>query len=252
MTRLLSGSPAVVAHRGNSSVAPQNTLAAFEAAAAADADAIEIDVQLSADGAVVVIHDATVDATTDGSGAVDALSLAELRALDAGSWRSEAFAGQRIPTLDDVLDVLRRHPRTDLLIEFKGPWAADDVRAATGAVTAAGLADRVVVQSFERSTVAALRDVAPDLPRALLIVVPDDDVVAVCADLGAVACNPPVAAVKADPGLVGRLHDAGLRVIVWTANDPREWQTLTTNSVDAIITDRPDRLRGWLEARAAS
>ncbi|WP_255371675.1 glycerophosphodiester phosphodiesterase family protein [Cellulosimicrobium sp. CUA-896] len=92
------GTPLVVAHRGNSAVAPQNTLAAFEAAWRGGAGSIELDVQLTADGQVVVIHDDTVDATTDGTGALAGLRLADVRALDAGSWFSPAFVGQRVPT----------------------------------------------------------------------------------------------------------------------------------------------------------
>ena len=111
----------VVAHRGNSAVAPQNTLAAFEAAWRAGADCVEMDVQLTADGRVVVIHDDTVDATTDGTGAVSSYTLAEIRSLDAGAWFSPAYAGQRVPTFDEVVAFLRRRD-IDLLLEFKDAW----------------------------------------------------------------------------------------------------------------------------------
>ncbi|WP_276313690.1 glycerophosphodiester phosphodiesterase [Antribacter gilvus] len=251
-TRLLSpaATPAVVAHRGNSSVAPQNTLAALEAACRAGADAVEIDVRLSADGVPLVLHDDSVDATTDGTGLVAALSAERLRELDAGAWFSPAFAGQRVPTFDDVLALLARHPRTDLLLELKDTWPPDAVRSLTEAIVAAGFAERVLVQSFWPDTVAALRDAAPHLPRGLLVAYEPGGLLAVCAGLGVVACNPSARMVATDPGLVARLQAAGLRVMVWTENDPAAWAALCGAgggpAVDAIITDRPDHLAGWL------
>ncbi|WP_240643797.1 glycerophosphodiester phosphodiesterase [Antribacter gilvus] len=246
--------PVVVAHRGNSSLAPQNTVAALDAAWRAGAGAIEIDVQLSADGVVVVIHDDTVDSTTDGSGAVADLTLAELRALDAGSWFSSHHAGERIPTLSEVLAFVAAHPGTDLLLELKDAWTVPEAALVTTAVDEAGLADRVVVQSFWPDTVAALRDAAPHLPRGLLVSEEHPEAVALAGDLGVVCCNPSVAmATDPDADLVARLHAQGLRVMVWTADEPEEWAALLGTDggtgVDAIITDRPDRLAGWLAGR---
>lgn len=242
--------PAVIAHRGNSWIAPQNTMAAFESAWRADADVVEVDIQLAADGGIVVIHDDTVDATTDGSGEVRAMTLPELRALDAGSWFSPAFAGQRIPTLGEVLTFLVDRPGTDLLLELKDVWSPDDAARVTGAIVAAGLADRVVVQSFYPQTVAALRDAAPGLRRGLLIERHHDGLAAGCAELGVMTCNPSVELVLGDADLVPSLRAAGLQVMVWTADDVAEWEALTAVGVDAIITDRPDRLAGWLASRA--
>jgi glycerophosphoryl diester phosphodiesterase len=247
-----ASSPVVVAHRGNSSVAPQNTLAALESAWRAQAHAVEIDVQLSADGEVVVIHDDTVDATTDGTGAVGRMPLAALRGLDAGVTFSPAYAGQRVPTFAEVLDLLAGRPGTDLLLELKGSWVDDDARRVTDAIDAAGLADRVVVQSFHPETVAALRDVAPHLPRGWLVHQEWDRLLEVAAELAVVTCNPYVGMVLDDPTLVRRLHDAGLRVMTWTANDAQQWAGVLAAGVDAVITDRPDRLAGWLEGRATA
>ncbi|MBE1874382.1 glycerophosphodiester phosphodiesterase [Myceligenerans sp. TRM 65318] len=241
--------PAVVAHRGNSSVAPQNTLAAIEAACRAGADAVEIDLQRTADGAAVIIHDDVVDATTDGHGAVARLSLVQLRALDAGRWFGPAYAGQRVPLLAEVLEILVRYPSTHLLLELKGVWAPAEIRGVTTAIDDAGLGERVLVQSFWPDTVAAARDVAPHLERGLLLAYEPPDVLDVCAGLGVAACNPSAEMVRRDPGIVTRLHRAGLRVMVWTENDPSGWSHLCEvddgAGVDAIITDRPDRLLGW-------
>lgn len=239
----------VVAHRGNSSVAPQNTLAAFEAAWRAGAGSIEIDVQLTADGQVVVIHDDTLDATTSGSGPVGGTDLARVRSLDAGAWFAPAYAGQRVPTFAEVVDLLLRRPGIDLLLEVKGAWTAEQVRGVTEPVLAAGLADRVVVQSFWPETVAALREAAPELRRGLLVFEVRDDLLDLCAELGVTACNPYGLLLVQDPGLVDRLHAAGLQVMVWTLDEPEHWAAAVALGVDAIITDRPDRLVGWLAAR---
>jgi len=239
----------VVAHRGNSSVAPQNTLAAFEAAWRAGADSIELDVQLTADGEVVVIHDDTLDATTDGSGRVDGLPLAGVLAVDAGSWFAPAYAGQRVPTFAEVVDLLVTRPGIDLLLEVKGDWGPDDVRKVTEPVLRAGLTDRVIGQSFWPSTVASLQKVAPDLRRGLLVAETSEDLLAVCAELGVMTCNPAGTVLLAQPGLVAELHDAGLEVMVWTLNEPEQWALALEIGVDAVITDRPDRLRGWLAGR---
>ncbi|WP_264029472.1 glycerophosphodiester phosphodiesterase [Cellulosimicrobium sp. SH8] len=246
------GRPLVVGHRGNSSVAPQNTLAAFEAAARAGADAIELDVHLTADRQVVVLHDDVVDETTDGTGRVDGLTLAEVRALDAGSSFSRAFAGQRVPTFQEAARLVAARPGLGLLVELKGVWTVEDTLLVTKQVDDAGLAGRVLVQSFWPPTVAALRDAAGHLDRALLLALHPDslgELVSVCADLGVVACNPEVALLAHEPGLVDTLHEAGLRVHVWTANTTDEWDDLLVQGVDGIMTDRPDRLTGWLDAR---
>jgi len=242
--------PAVIAHRGYSAVAPQNTLAAVEAACRAGADAVEIDLQPTADGVGAVIHDETVDATTDGTGKVSALTAAEVLGLDAGSPFSPAFSGQHVPTLDDVLGVLARHPGTDLLLELKGSWTAHQAERVAATIAAAGFDHRVLVQSFWPGTVATVRDVAPHLPGGLLVSFDPPGLLR----LGVAACNPSVATVANSPRLVSRLHSAGLRVMSWTANDPAAWTTLVSADdgagVDAVITDRPERFTGWLAGRA--
>ncbi|KGM12702.1 glycerophosphodiester phosphodiesterase [Cellulomonas bogoriensis] len=240
----------VIAHRGNSSVAPQNTLAALEAAWRAGAHAVEIDVQLTGDGQVVVLHDETLDATTDGTGEVASTDLRAIRALDAGGWFSPAYSGQRVPTFGEVVQLLETRPGTDLLLEVKGSWSVDQVRLVTDPVLEAGLEARVVVQSFWPETVAALREAAPGLRRALLVVHAPPDLLQVCAELGVVACNPHGLVLAQHPDLVDRLHRAGLQVMVWTLNDPEDWATALAMGVDAVITDRPDRMVGWLAARA--
>lgn len=240
--------PLVVAHRGNSSVAPQNTLAAIEAAARAGADLVEVDVQRTADGHVVVLHDDTVDATTDGTGPVAAMTLVQVRALDAGSWFSSAYTGQRVPTFDELLALLARHPGLGLLLELKGAWDQQQARRVTDALAAGGPA-RCVVQSFDAGTVAALRAADPRLPRGLLV--EEAGTERECAGLDAVACNPDGRLLLADSAFVARQHEAGRQVMVWTLDEPWMWTHALDLGVDAIITNRPDRLRGWLDGLTA-
>ncbi|WP_277208291.1 glycerophosphodiester phosphodiesterase [Isoptericola croceus] len=244
--------PRVVAHRGNSEVAPQNTLAAFEAARRSGAHGVELDVRLTADGQAVVIHDDTVDATTDGTGALDRMSLDQVRALDAGRWFAPAFTGQRVPTFAEVADLLSGWPEVDLLLELKGVWSAEQVRPLLETAVAAGLRERTVGQSFWPETVEALREADPGLRRGLLVLAADDDLLARCAALDVEMCNPIGSMLEHEPDLVRRFHEAGLRTAVWTLNEPAQWEAAVRLGVDQIITDRPDRLAGWLAGRSAA
>ncbi|MGC0273756.1 glycerophosphodiester phosphodiesterase [Pseudactinotalea sp. Z1739] len=241
--------PLVIAHRGDSMVAPENTLPAFAAAVRGGADMIEIDLHCSADGEGVVIHDATVDRTTDASGAVADLDAAEIGRFDAGSWFDPAFGGVRIPLFGEILDLLGRSPGTELLLELKDPWPAGPLGQVLADLQAAGLADRVIVQSFFPDVLTTVRRAAPDVRMGFLSSRFDDEVVTLSRHLGAVACNPAFTRVLEDPGLVTRAHRAGLQVMVWTANEVAQWERLVAAGVDGIITDRPDRLRGFLDYR---
>ncbi|WP_345713639.1 glycerophosphodiester phosphodiesterase [Kineococcus glutinatus] len=246
-------SPLVIAHRGYSAVAPENTLAAFEAALRCGADMVETDVHPAADGSVVLMHDADVDATTGGHGRIADLDAGALAALDAGAWFSPAFGGQRVPLLADLLDLLAEHPGAQLLLELKQEWTPAQVRTAIDVVRRAAAVDQVVVQSFEMSTLAHVRDVAPEVRRAALLDAPATDALAqgraLRRDLGVLACNPGVASLVARPAAVDELHEAGLEVWPWTVDAPALWRFLLAAEVDGVITNRPDGLRGWLQAR---
>lgn len=243
--------PTVYAHRGASSAAPENTLVSDEVARRAGAEWIENDVQPSKDGVPYVLHDDTVDRTTDGTGRIRDLTAGQLDALDAGSWFAPVYAGARLPTLAAQLEDLRTRGGR-LLLEIKGPHTRDEVARIVREVRDHGMADRVLVQSFEVDALRHTRELAPELPLGLLRATLDTDPVATARDLGLAAYNPSDDALSARPDVVRELHTAGVAVNVWTVDQPARWKALTAAGVDGIVTNRPAELAGWNAAWSAS
>lgn len=237
-----------VAHRGYSAVAPENTLPAFAAAVRGGATHVEFDVRTTADGVPVVIHDRTLERTTTGSGHVWELPAASLLALDAGSWFSPAYAGVRVPTLAETLDLLSPDG-PQLLLEIKPPATLDEAKAIVQLVAERGLLERTIVQSFDPEVVRLVRSVAPDVRRGLLRMRFEADTVALVQELGVVCCNPAVADVLGDPATVAELTAAGVEVMPWTANDMAAWPALAAAGVAGLITDHPAELTGWCAER---
>jgi glycerophosphoryl diester phosphodiesterase len=231
------------AHRGASAAAPANTLTAFRLAAEMGADGIELDVQLSRDGEVVVIHDFTVDCTTDGRGAVRRMTLAQLRELDAGSWFDPAFAGERIPTLQEVFDTVGH--RLLVNVEIKSlpglNWGieAEVVRL----IEDKNLVHRVIASSFNPLALRKVKHLNRNVTTALLYA-PDMPVFLRRAWLSPIAPHefrhPHHAMV--DARFMARMQQKGYRVNAWTVNEPPEMRRLLALGVDGIITDRPDLL----------
>lgn len=247
-----SARPLVVGHRGASAAAPENTMAAFRSAWQAGVRWLETDTQPSVDNVPVLIHDDDVDRTTSGTGAVRETRALDLAALDAGSWFGDRFAGERVPELSMLLGELP--PDGRVFLEIKGPHTPEQVVAILEATRASGADDRVLLQSFERDVLATVRSVSPDRAVGLLTEAWDDDPVAACRELGAVSYNPHHLLLKqqGDPAAtVAGLHAAGLAVCVWTADDPADWEYLTGIGVDAIMTNKPAELAGWLAARSS-
>ena len=232
-----------VAHRGYSAVAPENTLPALAAAGPAGATFVEFDVRTTADGVPVVIHDRTVDRTTNGTGAVWELTADEVRALDAGAWFSPAYAGVRVPLLADALEVLAG---VRLLLEIKPPATPEQVKVILAMVADRGLLGRTVVQSFDPQIVRLVRDAAPEVPRGLLRLRFEADTVELARELDVAYCNPAVADVLGDPATVAALIEAGVTVLPWTANDMGRWPELIRTGVAGLISDRTGELTGWL------
>ncbi len=219
-------------------------MAAFRLAAQLGADGIELDVRLSKDGEVVVMHDSRVDRTSDGQGRVGDLTLAELRALDAGGWYAPEFAGERIPTLAEVLHELG--PRLVLNVELKpaslfgGALEAEVVRL----IEDAGLAERVILSSFDPLALWRVRRLNPHLSTGLLYA-PDSSLVIRRCWLQALA-RPAALHPRwdtLDGQVVAAAHRQGLAVRPWTCDDPDGLRRLMAWGVDAIITNVPDVAR---------
>lgn len=240
--------PQIVAHRGASSEAPENTAAAFRRALAIGVDAVELDVHLSADGEPVVIHDPMLGRTADGSSLVRDLPLAALRRFDAGRWFSEGFAGERIPTLAEALEILRP---VRVIIEIKnGPIYYPEIASRVAAVARTAGHRSVTVSSFDHHVLLTLHALAPEIETAVLFSARPVDPPRLARDAQAQCLHPHWG--FATPDLIESAHAAGLRVEVWTVDDPAEMAELTDRGVDGIMTNVPGRLRHVLAAREGS
>lgn len=240
------GDPAfVAAHRGDRSAAPENTMPAFELAVLSGMDFVETDVQLSSDGVPVLMHDESLDRTTNGTGLVRDFTLEELQKLDAGSWFSPEFAGVTIPTLEDFFDVVAPSGKK-ALVELKGYWTEDEVHAASDLAYASGMETRVVFASKHFTTIENLATAAGGFPRVIIQRDLPVDSVRLLQFYGAIALLTSVAAVKAEPEVIGELHEAGLGIVLYTLNREKRWATAVTLGVDGIVTDKPAELGSWL------
>ena len=229
----------VIAHRGASGHAPENTLAAFRKAIAQGAAFIETDLQLSRDARLVAIHDDTVDRTTNGQGPVHDLTLAELQRLDAGSWFGSEFAGERIPTLEEILDFSKKHDVV-FYLELKpaGSWGGE--HALIGALRESGEIPRTVVISFDCDILEGLRKIEPTLMTGVLydgqIEKPIERALEVGARQLAARAN------LVTPALLIEARKSDLQVVCWTVNHPAHMRLLIEAGVDGIMSDYPDRL----------
>ncbi len=234
--------PRWIAHRGAGKLAPENTLAAFRLGASHGYRAFECDVNSSADGVAFLLHDATLQRTSSGTGTASQLSWSELSRLDAGGWHSRRFAGEPLPSLDGIAAYCIRNGFA-LNIEIK-PAPGDEAR--TGRVIAVeaarlwcGQAVPPLLSSFQSAALQAARVAAPALPRALLIdTLRDgwfDDAVA----LGCIAVV--VDFKLMDAALIAQLHAANMRALVYTVNDAADARRLVALGIDGLITDAVDR-----------
>lgn len=234
---------AIWAHRGASALAPENTLPAFALAVEHGADGVELDLQRTADGELVVIHDETIDRTSTGIGRVVDLTLAELKRFDF-SLGLDGFAGTQIPTLREVFELLAPTPLT-INVELKNsvefyPGMEAQVEAL---VTEYGLADRVIYSSFNHYSLRTLLTAGTRVPLGVLYADGLVDPWVYAGYLGAQAIHPPYEVLQV-PGVVDECHARGLRVHAWTVPSS-EAARLAALGVDAIITNHP------AEARAA-
>ncbi len=234
--------PLVIAHRGFSWIAPENTLASYRLAMKTKADMAECDVRLTSDGALVLLHDATLERTAGGKGILREHTFEEIRKLDAGGWKAAEFTGERIPTLQELLEVMKGHMR--LVIEIKEEQTE---RQVLEAIHAAGVApEDVMIFSFIRKAVANIAGLEPLLPTTWLVsdlpyqreqrqeIIRD----ALRARVSAIGLSKETV----DPEFIRHAHSCGLQVFVWTVDEPADMKFLIRIGIDAIITDRPDVL----------
>ena len=258
-----SGDVLVIAHRGGRGLAPENTLAAFARSAALGVDVLEMDLRQSSDGALIVLHDRRVDRTTNGQGAADSLSLAQLKQLDAGyhfspdgqtfPWRGQGVA---IPTLDEVFTAF---PNMRFLIEIKDDSDAL-VRDFCRTIRRFELNDRVIAASFRSGPLESLRQTCPEVATSASSSAGMSFVFLHWLRLDA-AYHPTSQAFQFPPRFgkidlidrrfIARAHAHNIQVHVWTINDPDAMQRYLDLGVDGLITDYPDRLLSILNRQPA-
>lgn len=231
--------PIIFAHRGACAYAPENTLAAFELAARQGAPAIEFDVKLSADRHAIIIHDQTLDRTTNGSGLVVKQPLQALRELDAGSWKAPEFRGEKIPLLSEVFEAVGNKVLMNIeLTNYASPFDGL-VEEVAALVRKHAMEKRIIFSSFFFSNLVTAGRLLPDVPRGQLM------------DIGIRGWWQRSAArlmnleaehpytTDVTPELVQQRHARGRRVHVWTVNDPADMRRLRACGTDGIFTDDP-------------
>ncbi len=239
----MSAPPLVIAHRGDSAHRPENTPASFAGALEVGATLIELDVQLTGDGHVIVLHDPTLDRTTTGRGDVRHLTLAEVRAVSAGypDRFGSAYAGERVPTFGEVLALLRDRARA--LVEIKTESVTDDVEGGIEArvadeVRRAGMASEVALISFDHRAILRLQSLAPEIARGRLFGrTTADEVVAHAREAGCDIVMPHKS--QLDDTLAERVHGAGLKLATWVVDEPEELKRLARFGLYGVGSNRP-------------
>jgi len=236
----------IIAHRGASSYAPENTMAAFDLAIQMGASHLELDVHLTHDDHLVIIHDDTLDRTTSGMGPVASQTLAALQTLDAGAWFGEAFVGAHIPTLADVLT--RYQGRAHLHIELKGHTAHLPQRT-VDLVRAHGMTPHVTFTSFQYTHLQTMQAYAPELPTGWLVGEISEAVIAQAHALGCTQICPRASLVTAE--IVQRLHTEGFRVRAWGVANEALMHKVVEADADGMTVNFPDKLLAYMADRVS-
>lgn len=228
------------AHRGYSGKYPENTIVSFAAAAECGVDGIECDVRRTCDGKWVLMHDATVNRTTNGVGRIEDMTLSQVESLDAGLWLHEAFRGMRVPRLTSLLDFATwQRPSLALNLEWKSPIRKTaEAKRILDHIDSVGLSDKVVHSSFDMETLRFLRKSGADARLAVLVEIPRQTDFEIATCLGAEAIHPDYRMVTAR--FVKRSHDLGLRVRAYAVEDAKAFAWMEACEVDAVITDWPE------------
>jgi glycerophosphoryl diester phosphodiesterase len=239
----------LIGHRGYPARGPENTMASFRAAIEAGCDMIELDVSLSRDRRVVVIHDDTLDRTTNGKGPVKAHTLAEIKRLDAGAWFDPCFSGERVPELSEVMELTAGRCMLNIEIKtgaFEDDDPADSVeRQVVRVVRDSKAMDRVIVSSFDRRILE--RIAAMEAPPAVAYISDhraDEGMLDQLLRLRAFSWHPRFTVLSRDQ--VSRVHEAGLKVFPWTINTVEEAERILAMGADGLICNEVQAVRGLL------
>jgi len=244
--------PPLIGHRGASYLAPENTVRSVKLAFELGADEVEIDIRKTADGRIVAMHDANTRRVSGTDLAVAAASAAELRVLDVGSWKGERYRGERIPFLAEVLALVDARRR--LVIEIKaGPGIVGQLAET---LVRTGTSSHCSVLGFDAAHVHEAKSLMPDVPcyqlwapaeRDRPALPPETERLLIDRAREAGLAGLSLAHQSVTRELVGRVHEAGLRILTWTVDEPDRARQLAGWGIDAITTNRP----GWLRARLA-
>lgn len=245
-----TGKVLAIGHRGALGHAPENTMASLEKGVQLGCDLVEVDIHMSRDGELVVMHDPNVARTTNGRGRLKDMTLAEIKELDAGGWFSPDFRGERVPTLDEVLAWAKN--RIDLVIEIKGdPLPAPGIEEKlVGKLHAFDMVDHVDVISFHHTSVRRVKELDSDITTGILIVGGLVDPVAAARAALADSVRPNKEHLT--PEAVRQLHDAGLMCHAWVVNDEATLEYLVKMGIDSFGVDFPDRVRPYLDRTGRS
>ncbi|MEK4337716.1 MULTISPECIES: glycerophosphodiester phosphodiesterase [Bacillus] len=229
----------IIAHRGSSSAAPENTIAAFDVAVEQGADYIELDVQMTMDQHVVVIHDDTVERTTNGNGLVKSYTLDQLKKLDAGSWFDQQYTNERIPTLQEILE--RYSQRIGILIEIKHPKRQIGIeKAVVDIINRFAYSRHIIIQSFDVHALQRIKAFAPSLRTALIIKhdafkltkrkLTTYSSFANCLNMKKTMIN---------IWWIDRIHTFEMDVFIWTVKDQKTADRIKKYPIDGVVTDNP-------------
>ena len=230
--------PIVIAHRGASLKAPENTLASIKLAWALNVDAVEIDVHSSHDSELMVIHDHSTGRTSDKNLVVAESLSGELRKLDAGSWKSKTYSGEKIPFLDEVLETIPENKT--LLIEIKS--GIETLKQVIDRISNRDIEKKILIQSFDAETVFNSKEILPEVPAFLLLesMTDIDSMIKTIKDNRLDGLSVKHILLKQD--LVTKCRDEGLQIFTWTVDSKAEAERVASLGVDGIITNSPDEI----------
>lgn len=228
----------VIGHRGAAGHAPENTMASFLKAVELGAPMIECDVHETKDGVIAVIHDRDVLRTTDGQGAVDEMTWSELQKLDAGSWFRPEFAGQRIPRIEEVLEVLGPKVLIDIEVKIGASLYPNIVKKLAAIIREYDLAERVMISSFHVEYLREARELLPESEITLIYAKPRPDVVQEAVREGWHSLHPRWD--QTTPELIAEAHEHGILVRPWNFNRAEQMRTYLQMGIDGISSDFPD------------